>query len=172
MAKARGYRYVGPTEVTAAVRPNVVGQVIRSGEALAAWIRTADQDKLGEPFTFVIDVQGDLRLAPRRCEHAACVAGEAVLSAGEITFAHGPDGWEAVEVSNQSTGYCPEGESWPAVEDALNRVKVPHPGRFTNEFTFRRCRRCGERNVVKDANFVCAVCGADLPANWNFDARA
>ena len=30
------------------------------------------------------------------------------------------------------------------------------------------CPRCGERNVVKDGWFVCGVCGADLPAGWNF----
>lgn len=47
---------------------------------------------------------------------------------------------------------------------ALDRTGVPHPGRFTTEVVFRRCERCGERNVVKDAWFVCAVGGEELPA--------
>jgi len=28
----------------------------------------------------------------------------------------------------------------------------------------------GERNVVKDDYFTCAVCGGELPAWWNFGA--
>jgi hypothetical protein len=51
---------------------------------------------------------------------------------------------------------------------ALDRIGVPHPGRFTTEMVFRRCRKCGERNVVKDGWFACGVCGAELPAEWNF----
>jgi hypothetical protein len=45
---------------------------------------------------------------------------------------------------------------------------VAHPGRFTTEVVFRRCERCGERNVVRDGWFVCGVCGAELPAEWSF----
>jgi hypothetical protein len=169
---ARAYRYVGPAEVLTAVQCDAVGQAIRTREDLVAWVRTVGQDDLAELFTFVIDEQGDLRLAPRRSEHVACAGGGAVLSAGEITFTQGPGGWEAVEISNQSTGYCPEASSWPAVEDALDRAGVAHPGRFTDEFVFRRCPGCGERNVVKDGFFVCAICDEDLPATWNFDVPA
>jgi hypothetical protein len=127
-----------------------------------------DITEAGEPFTFVIDLEGILRLAPRRSEHVACAGGRPVLSAGEITLEQGPDGWEVTSVTNQSTGYCPEGSSWPAVSRALDRIGVPHPGRFTDEFTFRRCPRCGERNLVRDGDFTCALCDAGLPASWNF----
>lgn len=72
------------------------------------------------------------------------------------------------EVSNQSTGFCPEPESWPAVAAALDRIGVRHPGRFTTEVVFRRCEKCGERNVVKDDWFACGLCGAELPMGWNF----
>jgi hypothetical protein len=75
-------------------------------------------------------------------------------------------------VTNQSTGYCPEPESWPAVATALDRIGVAHPGRFTQEIVFRRCTACGERNVVKDGWYVCGSCGADLPADWNFGPSA
>jgi hypothetical protein len=36
------------------------------------------------------------------------------------------------------------------------------------EIMFRRCEKCGERNVVKEGWFVCGVCRTDLPAKWNF----
>ncbi|MER6942960.1 hypothetical protein ABT294_02940 [Nonomuraea sp. NPDC000554] len=170
--EARAYRYVGPAEILAAMRHAPAGQVIRTTEDLIAWLGVVGQDELANPFTFVVDVQGDLRLAPRRSEHVACAGGGVVLSAGEIALAQGPGGWEVAEVSNQSTGYCPEAGSWPAVEEALDRVGVAHPGRFTDEFVFRRCPECGERNVVKDGSFVCAVCDGDLPATWNFDVPA
>ena len=89
-----------------------------------------------------------------------------VLSAGEIAFEKGPDGWEVTSVTNQSTGYCPEASSWSALARALDRIG--HSGRFTDEFTFRRCPRCGERNLARDGDFTCAICDAELPVSRNF----
>lgn len=157
--EARIYRYVGPAEMLAAVRPGMLGRAVLARE---------DITSAGEPFTFVIDLEGTLRLAPRRSEHVACAGGRPVLSAGEITFEEAPGGWEVTSASNQSTGYCPEASSWPAVARPLDRIGVPHPGRFTDELTFRRCPRCGERNLVRDGDFTCAICDAELPATWNF----
>lgn len=34
--------------------------------------------------------------------------------------------------------------------------------------TFRKCEECGQRNLVKDDWFFCAVCNADLLENLNF----
>ena len=79
----------------------------------------------------------------------------------------GGDG-EVAEASNQSTGFCPEPSSWPAVATALDRLGIQHPGRFTQEVVFRRCPAGGERNVVKDGWFACGMCGSDLPEEWNF----
>jgi hypothetical protein len=98
----------------------------------------------------------------------ACADGGPVLSAGEMAFESGPGGPEVTSVTNQSTGYCPEPGSWPVVAAALDRIAVPHSGRFTNEFTFRRCPRCGERNLVREDDFTCAICEAEQPAAWNF----
>lgn len=120
------------------------------------------------PVTFVIDEDRYLRVADRASEHVACSGQRPVRSAGEMFLRVVGDGVEVEEVSNQSTGFCPEPESWPPVADALDRAGIPHPERFTTEITFRRCEACGERNVVKDGWFVCGVCGADLPAAWNF----
>lgn len=156
---ARVYHYVGPAEVLAAAGPLVPASAVLTRE---------DIPGAEEPFTFVIDLAGALRLAPRRSEHVACAGGMPVLSAGEIAFARGPDGPEATSVTNQSTGYCPEPSSWSAVAAALDQIAVPHPGGFTDEFTFRRCPGCGERNLVRDGEFTCAICDAELPAAWNF----
>ncbi len=155
----RIYHYVGPAEVLMALRPLSPGRAVLGGEDIT------DAD---EPFTFVIDLDGILRLAPRRSEHVACAAGRPVLSAGEIAFARQADGWEVTSATNQSTGYCPEPSSWPAVARALDRAGVRHPGWFTEEFAFRRCPGCGERNLVRDGDFTCAICEAALPASWNF----
>lgn len=55
-----------------------------------------------ETVTFVIDLDGKLRLADRNSEHVACAGGGPVLAAGEMTFlADGPD-LEVVDVNNNS----------------------------------------------------------------------
>ncbi|GAA2794232.1 hypothetical protein GCM10010441_19350 [Kitasatospora paracochleata] len=75
------------------------------------------------------------------------------------------------EVSNQSTGYCPDGSCWPAVAAALDRAGLPRPQGFTHEVVFRRCPGCGEINVVREGNFVCVFCEGPLPSRWNVDLR-
>lgn len=166
---SRRYRYVGPAEIRAAVRPGSEGTLIGSPDDLAAWLAGRGEEERAEPFTFVIGLDGVLRLAPRRSEHVACAGGAPVLSAGEIAFSREDGRWAVSEVSNHSTGYCPDPESWPAVAAALDRAALPHPGGFTGPVVFRSCPRCRERNLVKDGDFVCAVCGAELPRAWNFD---
>ncbi|TDD33163.1 hypothetical protein E1287_20285 [Actinomadura sp. KC06] len=145
------YAYVGPAELLGQVRPGMEGKPIWS----PADVRPLPQD---EPFTYVVGLDGTLRIAPRRSEHVACAGGQNVLAAGEITF----DGTAVTEVSNQSTGYCPGAESWPAVADALDRAGLERPDCFTATFVFRHCPECGELNVVKDEHYVCVFCDAEL----------
>jgi hypothetical protein len=161
------YRYVGPAELLDRVAP-ADAVALDTSAALAAWLAGREPDELAEPFTFVVTLGGVLRLAPRRSEHVALAGGRDVLAAGEITFSPTGSGWQVVEVTNQSTGYCPDPDSWPAVAEALNRAGVPHPGDFTDKLTFRRCPACGERNIVRDADFTCAQCDTKLPTQWNF----
>jgi hypothetical protein len=163
------YRYVGPADVRAVALRGDEGCLIRSRKEFESWAATVDERDLAEPFTFVIDSDGVLRLAPRRSEHVACAGGGEVLGAGEIAFERRLDGWTVSEVSNQSTGYCPDVTSWPAVAAALDRAGLRSPGGFTATFVFRRCPNCEERSVVKDNDFVCAVCENDLPQWWNVD---
>lgn len=168
---ARLYHYVGPAAVRERVAGTPAGVPIASADDLSRWVDATGQepDPAGQvPVTFVVDEQGVLLVADRRSEHIACSAGRPVLSAGEMFLVHQGRRWRVVEVSNQSTGFCPEPESWPAVAAALDSAGIPHPGGFTSAVVFRRCPGCGQRNVVRDGWFECAACGAELPASWNF----
>jgi hypothetical protein len=134
---------------------------------LDAFLAATEPRDRADPFTYVVDVAGVLRLAPRRSEHVACAAGGPVLAAGEIAFGPDPAGWAVTEVSNLSTGYCPDPACWPAVVAALDRTGVARPEAFTAAFAYRGCPACHTLNVVKDGDFACGACGADLPATSN-----
>jgi hypothetical protein len=161
---------VGPPEIRLRSSDVAIGKTIESISGLKCWLETAEQepDQPTTIATFVIDNDGQLRLANRRTEHVACAGGNPVLAAGEMTFRVGGS-VEVVEITNQSTGYCPEPNSWTAVEIALQRLGVNFPEGFTTEFLFRRCESCGQINIVKEDWFVCSVCDAELPRLWNFD---
>jgi len=133
------------------------------------WASERSPEELAEPVTFVVDTDGVLRLAPRRSEHVACAGGGVVLSAGEMSFRGEAGRWTVGEVSNQSTGYCPDVSSWPAVAEALDRAGVGRPAGFTHEVVFRRCPNCQEHNIVREDDFVCVFCDAGLPEKWNVD---
>lgn len=143
--------------------------MVASAADFSAWIAERSAAELEEPFTFVIDTRGRLRLAPRRSEHVVCAGGQRVLGAGEIGFIRRSEAWAVAYVSNQSTGYCPDVASWEAVSTALDAVGILRPDGFTYEVIFRRCPRCAELNLVKEAFFACTFCEADLPAEWNID---
>jgi hypothetical protein len=152
------YFYVGPAEIREAVREHPVGALVTSVADLIA--QAADSSVL----TYVVTLDGQLRVADRRSEHVACAGGEPVLAAGEL----GVDRGIVVTASNQSTGYCPQPGCWTALAAALDRANIEHPDRFTRAFEFRLCEACGERNLVKDGWFVCSLCDAELPESWNF----
>jgi hypothetical protein len=165
------YHYVGPESIRSRAGHGPPGVKIDCALDLQEWLHRNEQraNRIGQfVVTFVVDAAGFLRVADRGSEHVACAGGGSVLSAGEMFLLATDSGVRVEEVTNQSTGYCPEPESWPAVASSLDRIGISHPGRFTLEIVFRRCPTCGERNIVKDAWFVCGLCGADLPSAWNF----
>ena len=164
----RHYHYVGPPEILKASRLQPAGTRIGNPGALKEWLDSEPTEYTEYETwiaTFVIGLDGDLYLAPRRSEHVACASGGPVLSAGEITI---NNDLVVVEITNQSTGFCPEPESWQAVAAALDRIGLEHPGRFTTEMLFRLCPSCDEINIVKDSWFVCVLCNGILPETWNF----
>ena len=85
---ADGWRhgYVGPAELLGTVRPTAEGRVVRSAGDLDGWLAGRAEAELAEPFTYVVGLDGLLRLAPRRSEHVACAGGADVLGAGEMGF--------------------------------------------------------------------------------------
>ncbi|MFD8884852.1 hypothetical protein ACFV0H_20350 [Streptomyces erythrochromogenes] len=165
----RAYRYVGPAGPLALVRPGSGGRGIRSAADFGAWVSALPAREFAEPFTFVIDTAGVLRLAPRRSEHVVCAGGGPVLAAGEMGFSRASGAWAVGEVSNQSTGYCPDVVSWAAVADALDAAGIGHPGGYTHEVVFRRCPACRELGIVREDDFVCVFCDGPLPSRWNVD---
>jgi len=170
-AGRRPFRYVGPVDLLALVRPDAGGQAIRSSAEFDEWVSGRTSEELGEPFTYVVGTAGALLLAPRRSEHVVCAGGEAVSAAGEISFHRESGRWAVAEVSNQSTGYCPDVDSWPSVADALDRAGLIHPAGFTNALLFRRCPACLQLNIVRDAEFICVFCDGVLPREWNIGNR-
>ena len=164
------YSYVGPEEIRRAVAAHPEGTPLTSREVLEDWL-LAHPEAREEGATYTVELQGRMRLAPRRSEHVACAGGEEVLAAGEIRFQGTGTRLGVAEVSNQSTGYCPDTTCWAAVARALERAGVVPPPGFTHAVVFRRCPRCGERNLVKEGWFVCVFCDADLPVEWNVAPR-
>ena len=163
------YAYVGPSAIRDRERGES-GAVIASLDDLERWL-SAHPEAASEGATYVVDLQGRLRLAPRRSEHIDCAGGQVVLAAGEVRFGRAADRRVVVrEVSNQSTGYCPDPDCWPAVAAALSAAGLAAPPGFTRAFVFRRCPACAQTNLVKDHWFVCAACDAELPRAWNFAA--
>jgi hypothetical protein len=168
------YRYVGPKKIAERVRSAPPGTRVASPEDVRRWIRQTDQDvdAAGNVVaTFIIDEDGWLRIADRRSEHVACAGGSPVRSAGEMTFTVRRNKVSVTWVTNQSTGYCPERDSWPAVEAALARAGIAGPEGFRQAFDFRRCPRCGSINIVKDGFFECGACLTPLPEEWNLDTE-
>lgn len=162
------YRYIGPKEIAARSRPDFIGAPIGSTDDVRGWLRASGQDlSTGSVIaTFIVDESGTLRIADRRSEHVACAGGRPVRAAGEITFAVAKN-FEVTYVSNQSTGYCPEPSSFPAVAEALESAGISGPGRYTFACEFRRCQQCATLTLIKDDSLICAVCGAELPAVYN-----
>lgn len=166
----RLYSYVGPKRIADRVALSPPGTPVDSPDDLTRWALATGQKAEADgsvTVTFVVDGGGILRIADRRSEHVACASGRPVLSAGEMTLVARPGCVEVLSVSNQSTGYCPEPESWPSVESAMRRALLAPPDGFSPACVFRRCVRCEAINLVKCAEFECAVCEAALPETYN-----
>lgn len=162
------YQYIGPPEIAVRTLCQPTGVPIHSTSDVRNWMRETHQGFgcQGVIATFVVDSTGRVLIADRRSEHVACAGGQPVRSAGEMAFSVGKE-IEVVEVSNQSVGYCPEPETWPAVADALSRANIAAPDDFSLKCVFRRCTRCGNVTIVKDGNFRCGCYGAALPLTYN-----
>ena len=164
------YRYVGPQRIAEDAPTEPAGVPIRTAADVIDWIGKNNQRldaERGVTATFVVDEGGVLRIADRHSEHVRCAGRRPVLSAGEITFEVRGGSVAVASVSNQSTGYCPEPESWPAVAAALSAAGFTPPDGFALACVFRLCPKCGHKNLVKEGVFECGLCGADLPAEYN-----
>ncbi len=166
------FSYVGDShaaERTDLEPPSAPLETLAELKAVLASLEDHGLQARDEVCTYVVDERCRLRVAPRRSEHVVCAGGGPVLGAGEIRFVEGAAGLEVATLTNQSTGFCPDFTSMDAVAMALFRLGImAYPRKFTTEFVFRLCEACGERNIVKDGWFVCAICDAELPTDYNF----
>ena len=163
----RAYRYVGSEEIARHAHAAIERLQPASPADIRAWAARVKRRAL--ELTYVVDTAGNLWLSDRRTEHVTCARGGQVLGAGEIELDVGGARVMVASVTNQSTGYCPEPECWPAVRDALVRAGLEPPEGFTYAFRYRRCPTCRGINILKDAMPECPSCGTDLPAAWNLD---
>jgi len=166
-AVSPAYPYVGPAAIRRAVEGAPAGACIRSQADLEAWLQQ-NPAALDEGATFTVSLDGLLYLAPRRSEHVACAAGAPVLSAGEMRFAwRKPQPAVVTEVTNQSTGYCPEPSSFEDVARALRTAGLSAPPTWSWACVFRRCPGCEQLNLVKNDDFTCEACWGALPRERN-----
>jgi hypothetical protein len=172
MLSRREYRYVGSKSLLELLERPSQRVLVESEETVRKWIHETQKIPKGQNWitaTFIVDTKVQLYINDQRSEHVVCAAGGNVLSAGEMTFILSRNQIEVSEVTNQSTGYVPEPESWWAVEKALDQIGLKHPPDFMPAYLFRWCTQCGTINLVKDEWFECGVCQSPLSLEWNFD---
>jgi hypothetical protein len=120
------------------------------------------------PATFIVDIAEQLWIADRHSEHVACANGQDVLAAGEMIFERNATQILVSDVTNQSTGYCPEPGCWEVIARVLDLLEISRPECLTVAFEFRRCNQCGTTNLIKENIFECAVCTSPLSQVWNY----
>ena len=168
----RLYQYVGPSSIAKRVFPQCGGKLIDSVKQLSDALQSMQDYRSGESFivTFVVTSEGKIRISDRHSEHVICAEGKLVLSAGELTILYENGVFIVENVNNQSTGYCPEPESWNTVATALDCIPIQHPEEFDPAINFRRCPSCSQINIVKDNWYACDVCKFPLPTQWNLES--
>ncbi len=161
---------MGPNDLLELIKTVGKGNKISTSKDVMCWVgeteQVLDYDN-AVIATYVVDLRNNLLVADRHSEHVVCAGGENVLSAGEITFCIDDSRVKVVEVTNQSTGYCPKPESWSTVKNALIAANIDRPNNFTRKFIFRVCEKCNLLNVVKEEWFVCVQCNEELNKLWN-----
>lgn len=168
---AKQYQYIGSQEIIDNLPEKSARVCVNSAKDILEWIKNSNQLPEYDACyvaTFIISIDGKMWINDRHSEHVLCANGKNILSAGEITFEFDGNTVKIVAISNQSTGYCPESNSWNSVAHALKSSKIPYPGDFTTKFIFRKCDNCGQKNIVKDEWYFCAVCDTSLSKAWNF----
>jgi hypothetical protein len=171
----KSYHYVGPDRIIESADFTTPRHVVVDADGLLSWLW--DQQMIQGrhelvTLTYVVLTTGNLCVADRRSEHVVCARKERVLTAGELTLECASDRITVVGATNYSTGYCPEVESWPALQTALEKAGLGRLTEWTQAMEFRRCDTCGMIALIKDEVYECFNCQAELPERWNFPDEA
>ncbi len=164
------YHYVGPRGIAERSGFTVRGIPIASPEDVVRWITSTTAAPYASSevtVTFVVNEEGTLLIADRHSEHVACAGNRPVRSAGEMCLELHGERVTVTRISNQSTGYCPEPESWADVVAALRAGGLEPTEGFDPLCEFRRCLKCAALNLVKCGVFECCVCEAELSKEYN-----
>lgn len=167
----RIYPYVGPKDLLDLIDPCINRIAVKNAVAVREWIKHTQQELDSDNSviaTYIIDTNRIMWICDRHMEHVVCAIGRPVLSAGEITFRVDKN-VETTYITNQSTGYCPEPASWEAVNLSLKNTDISYPNHFSVKFNFRICSHCKTINIIKENDYVCAVCDHRLNKKWNLD---
>jgi hypothetical protein len=169
--QSRQYKYVGPEELKQRLRREPHCIQVSSVADLVTWTTLflpSGRTRGNVSATFIVDISEQLWIADRHSEHVTCANGQSVLAAGEMTFERHDTQILVSDVTNQSTGYCPEPECWEVIAQVLDRLEISRPSFLTAAFEFRRCDQCGTTNLIKESVFECAVCNSTLNRTWNY----
>jgi hypothetical protein len=118
----RRFSYIGPEKIRKQTSTAPSGIRVTNGQTLQRWLKgdSAKDDDLWATYTISVDCT--LTVASRRSEHVACAEHGEVLGAGEIQFEASGN---VCELTNYSTGYCPDLLSIHAVSAALDGLGWP-----------------------------------------------
>lgn len=164
------FTYSGTPSIAKIHSNSPMGFWVQKAEDFITWTQQNQQKPERDLIfraTYVLDTLGKFLIADRHSEHVACAGGQSVLAEGEVGFTIQKKSVVIEEISNYSTGYCPDVLCFAEVQKTLNQINVLHPNWWTREAVFRRCLNCKEKNLVKDSWFYCLICYAPLTENWN-----
>lgn len=86
-----------------------------------------------KPQTYVV-IGTDFILGGELNEHVEVASGRRVKAAGEAGFIYEEGKWQISSLNNRSYGYLPAKATEVHTINALNRIGIPNPGRFTEVF--------------------------------------
>ncbi len=165
----RTYNYVVSRRIAEQAEAPISRLAPATPDDIRSWSLAPNNGNL--ELTFVVDPRGQLWLSIDTASMSPARADSPYSLLASCVPRVTPQQVAVVSVSNQSTGYCPEPDCWPAVRDALRNAGLESPNEFTHAFDFRRCVSCSGINILKDGMPDCPSCGTELTCQLELRTR-